>query len=178
MGKDNQQILMEWYDMYYEDIYRFILYMIGDQQVCEDFVHDTFVRAYSAMAGFKHQSNVKTWLFSIAKHIVLDEIRKRKRRSIFSLTNVFADIPSSENVEQTVQNRDEVRQILIEISKLKPNYRMVVILKNIEECSTKEIAAILNWSESKVRKTLSRATVALKKASGMKGGGQIEQITR
>ncbi|MDQ0271467.1 RNA polymerase sigma factor [Cytobacillus purgationiresistens] len=177
MEKDKRQLVMEWYDLYYDDIYRFILFMLGDQQVCEDFVHDTFVRAYAAVEGFDNRSSVKTWLFSIAKHIVLDEIRKRKRRSLFSFTNGVKEIPSLFNMEEWLENREEVRQLLTEIEKLRPNYRMVVILKNIDECSSKEMAEILNWSEAKVRKTLSRAMKSLKESRDRKGGRQIEQIT-
>ncbi len=78
-----EQQVMEWYEMFYKDIYRFIFYMMGDRQCCEDLVHDTFLRAYMSYEKFENRTNVKTWLFSIAKHLVIDEIRKRKRKSFF-----------------------------------------------------------------------------------------------
>lgn len=172
-NKENQ--VMVWYESYYEDIYRFIFYMLGDRQSCEDLVHDTFVRAYTSFEAFEYRSNVKTWLFGIAKHLVLDELRKRKRRRIYTTLNLQKEIKSPCDVEQFVENREAVERMLEAIQMLKPDYRLVITLKKIEECSTKEITEILGWSESKVRKTLSRALIALKKKHEIEGGGQIEQ---
>lgn len=175
MAKDKHQLLMEWYELYYEDIYRFILFNLGNRQYCEDLVHDTFVQAYSAIDRFESRSNIKTWLFSIAKHLVLDEIRRQKRRRLFSVIGIERDIPAGTNVEQIVENKDELLQAMKAIEKLRANYRMVVILKKVEEFSTKEIGEILGWSEAKVRKTLSRALQYLRKMEENKGGGQVEK---
>ncbi|MFE8697256.1 RNA polymerase sigma factor [Cytobacillus sp. FJAT-53684] len=173
MDNEKRHLVMEWYESYYDDVYRFILYMLGDKQLCEDFVHDTFVRAYTAMDRFDQRSSVKTWLFGIAKHLVLDEIRKRKRRRLLPFEK---EIPSSFNVEQLIENKEAVLELVSNIQKLKPNYRMVIILKKVEDCSTKEIADILDWSEVKVRKTLSRALESLRKMNRKEeGGGRIEQ---
>lgn len=168
---------MEWYDLYYHDIYRFVLFMIGDQQCCEDLVHDTFVRACTAYDRFDNQANVKTWLFSIAKHLVLDEIRKRQRRRLFLANALKRDLPSSFNLEKYIENKTLVIDLLNRIHQLKPNYRLVVTLLKIEECTTKEAAQILNWSEAKVRKTLSRAIHTLRKMDMRPGGEQIERLS-
>jgi RNA polymerase sigma-70 factor, ECF subfamily len=175
LDKDREQLIMDWYEMYYEDIYRFILFMMGDTQCCEDLVHDTFVRAHTAYDRFQHQSNVKTWLFSIAKHLVIDEIRKRKRRRWFSAFVNEREIPSNFNLEQHTENKEMIMQLMTAIQQLKPHYRLVITLKKIEGYSTKEIAQILNWSEAKVRKTLSRAMQALRKMNGFEGGDHVEQ---
>lgn len=174
MDHIREQQVMDWYEQYYDDIYRFIFFMMGDRQCCEDLVHDTFVRAYSAAERFREKSTVKTWLFSIAKHLVLDEIRRRKRRRMLSLIH-GKDIPSALDLEEYVENRDTVQRVMVAIQKLKPNYRLVITLKKIDDCSTKEISEILGWTEAKVRKTLSRGIAALKKLEESEGGEQIEQ---
>lgn len=175
MDDKKEQQIMEWYEVYYEDIYRFILFMIGDRNCCEDLVHDTFVRAYTSFDRFENKSTVKTWLFSIARHIVMDEIRRRKRRRIFSFFFDEKELPSTFDVEEYVANREAIEQILEAIQLLKPEYRIVITLKKIEECSTKEISEILGWTDTKVRKTLSRAIAALKKSEAIKGGGHFEK---
>ncbi|MGM7684209.1 RNA polymerase sigma factor [Cytobacillus sp. Hm23] len=173
LNEDKQQLVMDWYEKYYDDVYRFIFFMLGDKQCCEDLVHDTFVRAHISYDKFGNRSNIKTWLFSIAKHLVIDEIRKRKRRRLVS---VVKEIPSTINIEQYIENKEAVMQLMESIQQLKPNYRLVIILKKVEECSTREIAESLGWSEAKVRKTLSRALQSLKKMKGIEeGGGRIEQ---
>lgn len=170
-----EQQVMEWYEKYYRDIFRFIFYMLGDRQSCEDFVHDTFLRAYKSFDRFENQSNVKTWLFSIAKHLVMDEIRRRKRRQFLSLFSGEQDFPSSVNVEQYIENKDAVERVLKAIQNMKPNYRLVIALRKIEDLSTKETADILGWSETKVRKTLSRALASLKEMEPAEGGHVYEQ---
>lgn len=175
MNENRETLVMKWYELYYEDVYRFIVFMINDKQSCEDFVHDTFVRAYTAYEHFNNHSSIKTWLFSIAKHIVIDEIRKRKRRKLFLAFAPDKDIPSEFNVEQYVENKQAVQQLMESLLRLKSNYRFVIILRKIEDFSTKETAEILNWSEDKVRKTLSRALQALRKMTENEGGGQVEQ---
>lgn len=170
-----EQQVMEWYEMFYKDIYRFIFYMMGDRQCCEDLVHDTFLRAYMSYEKFENRTNVKTWLFSIAKHLVIDEIRKRKRKSFFSL---FANVPETQspfNIEQYIEHRDTIERTLGAIQQLKPDYRLVITLKKVEECSTKEISEILGWSESKIRKTLSRGLAALKKMDVVEGSEYFEE---
>ncbi|WP_096190869.1 RNA polymerase sigma factor [Neobacillus soli] len=171
MRKDKEELLMEWYEQYYDDIYRFILFMIGDKQSCEDLVHDTFLRAFTGLEQFENRSTVKTWLFGIARYLVLDEIRKRQRKRLFNVIGFSHEIPSSIDVEQLIENREMVLQQMHNIQTLKPNYRLVISLIKIEECSTKEVAEILNWSEAKVRKTLSRALQALRKMNDK--GGEI-----
>jgi RNA polymerase sigma-70 factor, ECF subfamily len=169
-----QNQVLEWYELYYEDVYRFVFYMIGDQQSCEDLVHDTFVRAFTSSHRFENRSNIKTWLFGIAKHIVLDEIRKRKRRSLFSLFSMEKEVQGDTNIEQQMVNKESVIELLQAIQKLKPNYRLIVTLKKIEECPTKDIAEILGWSEARVRKTLSRALQELRQLTS-NGGDHFEQ---
>jgi len=176
LAKSKDELVMEWYDTYYEDIYRFILFLLSDKESCEDFVHETFLHAYVAYDRFDKNSKIKTWLFSIAKHIVIDEIRKRQRRSLFRAFSFEKDLPSSFNVEQYVENKEMVVQLMDVLTKLKPNYRLVIILIKIEEYSTKETAEILNWSEAKVRKTLSRAITSLKRRIEIKGGEYFEQL--
>jgi RNA polymerase sigma-70 factor, ECF subfamily len=175
LDKIQEQRLMEWYELYSGDIYRFILFMIGDQQSCEDLVHDTFVSAFYGIGRFENRSSPKTWLFGIARNLVMDEIRKRRRRRIFTAIIGEKEIPSPFNLEQYVANREDVRQLLNGIQLLKAEYRLVITLKKIEDCSTKEITEILGWSEVKVRKTLSRALAALRKSEGIEGGSRHEK---
>jgi RNA polymerase sigma-70 factor, ECF subfamily len=169
-----QKQVLEWYELYYEDVYRFVFYMIGDQHSCEDLVHDTFVRAFTSSHRFENRSNVKTWLFGISKHIVLDEIRKRKRRRLFSLIGLEKEIKSNMNIEQQIENKELVKELMTAIQKLKPKHRLVVTLKKIDEFPTKDIAEILGWSEARVRKTLSRALQELKQLTS-NGGDHFEQ---
>lgn len=173
LGKE--EAVLRWYDQYYDDLYRFIYYMLGDQEQCEDLVHDTFVKAFIAYDKFENRSSVKTWLFGIAKHLVLDEIRKRKRKKLQSILTGSSELVTVSSVENEVELKLEMAQILNHIQALRPNYRIVIILGRLQDCTAKEIAQLLGWSETKVRKTLSRALKALRKSYEKEGGIQIER---
>ncbi len=149
--------------------------MIGDKDCCEDLIHDTFVRAFQAYDRFEQRASVKTWLFSIARNLVIDEIRRRKRRRLFMRVVEEHERPSTINIEQQVENRETIVELIKQIGNLKPDYRTVIILKKIDECSTREIAEILDCSESKVRKMLSRALQELRRMNRLEGGKGIEQ---
>ncbi|WP_080848487.1 RNA polymerase sigma factor [Cytobacillus gottheilii] len=175
MEARKDEIILNWYDQYYDDLYRFIFYMLGDQQQCEDIVHDTFVEAFKAFERFENRSSVKTWLFGIAKNLVIDEIRKRKRRKLHSLLIDNKELRGVSSVENEVELKMEMAQILNYIQALKPNYRIVIVLGRLQECSAKEMAELLGWSETKVRKTLSRALKAVRKHYEKEGGNSFEQ---
>lgn len=173
---DRKGALEEWYEEYGDDMYRFVFYMLGDEQACEDLVQDTFVRACGAMDSFAGRSSIKTWLFGIARRTVADEIRKRQRQRLFLSLLPGKETASPFDLEGHVVLKEEAGRLFQRIMDLKPSYRAVVILRKIEECSTKETAAILGWSEAKVRKNLSRALSILRNKEGLsKGGGSVEQ---
>lgn len=153
--------LQEWYHLYSEDIYRFILMMIGDNEQAKDLTHDTFIKAYNSINFFKGEASDKNWLFYIARNIVVDYMKKRK--PILFMVDCFSAIISNDHVPEDIAilgEREE--QLYRSLRKLKRSYREVIILRKIKELSIQEAAEILNWSEGKVKITLYRALLALK----------------
>ncbi|PUB16677.1 RNA polymerase sigma factor [Paenisporosarcina sp. OV554] len=75
MGK-NQQISL-WFDLYSDVIYQFFLYRIGSSDV-EDLVQVVFIQAIKSYDSFNEAASPKTWLYSIARHLAIDEIRGKK----------------------------------------------------------------------------------------------------
>ncbi|MGD6856707.1 RNA polymerase sigma factor [Bacillus infantis] len=175
MGNHKERLILEWYEQYGTELFRFVWIMLGTKEGCDDIVHDTFLKAWSAIDRFEKKLSVKTWLFAIAKHKVLDEIRRQKRRRIFLGRLAESSIPSGLDVQKIVELKEEAKELMKQIQELKPNYRIVIILSKVEECTSKEIAEILGWSEAKVRKTLSRAIQVLRKEKQLKGGDGIEE---
>jgi RNA polymerase sigma-70 factor, ECF subfamily len=66
--------ISEWFHQYSNDLYQFLIYYLGSSDV-EDLVQEVFIRAIKNMDSFEEKSSPKTWLFSIARHIAIDEIR-------------------------------------------------------------------------------------------------------
>lgn len=165
----SNRIISEWFEQYSDDIYHFLLYRFGSTDI-EDLVQEVFIKAIKGFHAYEEKASPKTWLFSIARNVAVDEYRKRKRLNLGKMIP-FEHLhePKSENTpENILQLQKEHADLFKAIQALKPNYRDVIILRGIKELSVAETAEILKWSENKVRTTLHRARkVLLQKLGGL-----------
>ncbi|MHC0037019.1 RNA polymerase sigma factor [Pseudoneobacillus sp. C159] len=155
--------ISEWFQDYSNDIYQFLIYYLGTSDV-EDIVQEVFFRAIKKMNAFEEKSSPKTWLFSIARHVAIDEIRRKQRMRVKSLILMEKQAEIEINTpEHLLQLSESKKELLEAIRTLKTNYRDVIVLRGIKELSIEETAKILNWKEDKVRLTFHRALKALQK---------------
>lgn len=151
--------IIEWYDEYSVAIFKYILKLIKDEQQAEDLMQDTFIKAYT------YQKNIdypKIFLYTIARNTTIDYIRKRKPIRMFEgFFSMQKDHRPS--VESIVEIRESSQALYDALDVLKPAYRDVIILREIEELSVRETAEILGWTESKVKSTAFRGKKALQK---------------
>lgn len=152
-----------WYKQYRDDLQHYLIYFTGRTDV-EDLVQEVFVQVIKNFHQFKGEATVKTWLFSIARHIAIDAIRRDKVIKWIPLRGAEELSFSDQTPEQWLQVNEQLLELYQAINRLKVSYRDVLILKGINEFSTAETAEILEWSENKVRVTLHRAMQALKKS--------------
>ncbi|QFF98659.1 RNA polymerase sigma factor [Psychrobacillus glaciei] len=151
------------YRQYYLDVYRFLVCFSGNQNDAEDFTQEVFIRVLNNLSNFNESNNLKTWIFSIAKHVAVDHYRKKKFTSFFK-DGFFKQIASTDIEVHALIEQFEMKKLVHEaISKLKPNYRAVVILRGINEFSIIETSEILRCSESKVKVDYHRALKELKR---------------
>ena len=137
----------------------------------EDVLQETFLKAYSRLDSFQGESKFYTWLVRIAVNEALMKLRKRRSDRTVPLDEpidtgedeVVREIAVwDENPEETY-SREELAKILDQaIQSLKPAYRTVFILRDIEELSIEETAKILNLSISAVKSRLLRARLQLR----------------
>ncbi|SFA97514.1 MULTISPECIES: RNA polymerase sigma factor [unclassified Bacillus (in: firmicutes)] len=154
--------ISEWFYLYNKDIYHYLVYYIGSSDV-EDLVQEVFIRAIKGFDTYQKKSSPKTWLFSIARNVGIDEIRKRKRLRMKQMIWFRDEQTDKETPEKILQLNENNRLLYQAIQSLKANYRDVIILRGIKEFSVSETASILNWNENKVRITYHRALKTLQK---------------
>ncbi|MEH7115701.1 RNA polymerase sigma factor [Neobacillus niacini] len=157
--------ISEWFNLYNKDIYHFLVYYIGSSDV-EDLVQEVFIRAIKGFDTYQKKSSPKTWLFSIARHVGIDEMRKRSRLRKKQMIWSRDEQTEKETPEEILELNENNRLLYQSIQSLKANYRDVIILRGIKEFSVSETAAILNWNENKVRITYHRALKTLQKSIG------------
>lgn len=167
---NDRQMISEWFDQYSNDVYNFLVYYQGTTDV-EDLVQEVFIKAARGLSSFRHDAKPKTWLFSIARHVAIDNARKRARRIDSSTTPLEDDYTgqSAHGPEDIVLEDEALQTLYAAIMELKTSYRDVVILRGIEAMNVAETAVILGWKESKVKQTYHRAKKALQKQLMQKG---------
>lgn len=145
--------------------------LLGDSEDAPDAVQEAFVSAFRSIGSFAGQARLSTWLHRIVVNAALMKLRTRRRKpeqSIDDLLPTFeADGQHREAGKpwQPAERLDqrELRQLVREnIAKLPEAYRTVLILRDIEELDTAEVAALLEVNTGVVKTRLHRARQALR----------------
>ena len=151
------------YETYHRDVYHFALYFTNSKQDAEDITQETFIKAIRNMHQLTDNGKEKSWILAIARNTAIDLIRKQKRIRLLPervrMDNVETQNPSAAKGMLADETWVELQEALL---RLKPRYRIVVILRALNELSIKETAEALNCSESKVRVDFHRALKLLK----------------
>ncbi|WP_326569858.1 RNA polymerase sigma factor [Bacillus niameyensis] len=162
MMSNTDEVISDWFDEYSQDVYNFLVYYTGKVDV-DDMVQEVFIKAYKGLNSYKKQANPKTWIFSIARHVAIDEIRKQKRKN-WSNFIPFIDHPhDGKTPEELILQNEEQQELYQTIQQLPESYRDVLILRAIKDFSIAETAQILKWKETKVRTNYHRAIQAIRK---------------
>ncbi|MBR2049004.1 MAG: RNA polymerase sigma factor [Oscillospiraceae bacterium] len=75
-----KQLLAELFDQYYKDIYTYLYSLCRDASLSEDLTSEVFVEAVGSIAGFRWESDVKTWLFTIARRRWIAHLKRKNRQ--------------------------------------------------------------------------------------------------
>lgn len=171
-ANEKQITISQWYERYAQDVFAIIYLMIGDYQQAEDLTHDTFIKAFKYMDTYRREANSKTWLIKIARNLAIDHFRKK--RPIYMIKELFTNRPAEEPLPgDLVAINESKRELWHSLQSLKRIHREIIILRKIQDFSTRETAEILGWTQSRVKVTLHRAMKELK-SELTKGGYTFE----
>lgn len=153
------------YDHYIDDIYRFIYYKVGNEEDAQDLTNEVFLKTwkYVTDTSKKEVNNFRALIYKTARNKVIDFYRSSIEKEQYPVEEILEFEASEEDVEAKTQEQLSREQILKALKKLKDNYQEVVILRYLQELSTKETAQIMDKSRSSVRVTLHRAVKKLRK---------------
>lgn len=145
-------------DNYSDGVYRFILKNLRNEEKAKAIVQDTFEKLWVNAANVNPQK-VKSYIFTTAYHTMIDLIRKEKRMTDFETVR--------EDKYSHNKQYSDLSEILNEaVSKLSEVQRTVIMLRDYEGYSYKEIGEITNLSEAQVKVYIFRARVFLKEYIG------------
>lgn len=126
--------------------------------------NETLYRVLSGLGEFVGSgSSLRSWAFTIAHNLIVDEHRRRARRPVAAGPAEFGSIVADVDVELTVESRDERDRMLAAIDELVPAQRDVLLLRHVADLSLGETAAVLGKRVNAVKQLQHRATKALAK---------------
>ena len=123
---------------------------LGERDAADEVVQDTFVRAFSSLEHFRGDSSLRTWLFTIARRLVVDRRRAfRRRREVGNLEDV--DAATEYTALDGLIASEAQRKVWGAVGKLSPTQREVFLLRVNEGLSYKEIADVAGTTEGAAR---------------------------
>ncbi len=151
------------YDAYLSRIYRFVLLRVGRRPDAEDITHQVFLSAWQSIERYEYRGvPFSSWLYRIASNAVIDHYRTR--RSHLSLDVVAEEaVADLTDGSRTLDDAREVEFLKTILTKLDPDQQSVLIMKFVDDLSTKEIAEALEKSPGAIRVIQHRALRQLKK---------------
>ncbi len=146
------------YELYRNKVYTYCTRMLADGEAAGDVTHETFLKAQSRIEQLHDSGSFKSWLFAIAHHEVLMDFRRR--RTNIELSHAEGIWDNETPLDMAVSNEiSEIVQRMLQ--KLKPEYRAVLLLREFEQLSYTQIAAVTGTTESSVKSRIFKARKAL-----------------
>jgi RNA polymerase sigma-70 factor (ECF subfamily) len=150
---------------YQDRLYNTLVHLLGNAEDALDVAQEAFVQAFVKLDTFQQTSAFYTWLYRIAFNVAASHFRKKRpvastdqRREAVGLEPIDGDDGPSKQLER----EEQVRQVRQAITSLAEEYRVVVVLREIDGCSYEAIAEVLDVPVGTVRSRLHRARLQLR----------------
>jgi RNA polymerase sigma-70 factor (ECF subfamily) len=168
------------YRQHVDRVFRFAQRLCGQTEDAKDLVQDTFLNAFRGLDQFRGDAQLSTWLYAIAARACIHMRRKRKGEPERELS-LEEFIPSSEGEfrlqvategftpEEALENKQLRRALQQAILKLPKKYRVVLVLRDMEGLSAKEVGTIMGLNERAVKSRLHRARLFVRKELSSRG---------
>ena len=150
---------------YEKSVYAITQRMTGNAEDAADMTQETFIKAYNSLSSFRGDSKFSVWLYRIATNVCLDFLRSRSRKPTVSLSvedddgeevelDIADESQSPERLLERGLTRDAVRRGL---NALSPEYRQILLLREIQGLSYEEISSALGIDLGTVKSRIFRA---------------------
>ena len=150
------------YHTYFNDVFRYIRRLSGDEAVAEEITAETFFKAMRALDSFRGDCDIRVWLCQIAKNCYYSYLKKAKRAD--SVDDIeLLDLPSpAESVEDKLERQDEAAQIRSVLHDVPEPYKEVFMWRVFAELSFKQIGRLFGKTENWACVTYHRAKSLIK----------------
>lgn len=137
---------VEIYDLYFDDVYRYILFKTGNQWDTDDLVSEVFRKAFEKFDTVK--GSQKAWLFTIARNTVIDYYRRKKD---VTLGDELEKFTYPQFFEEELEKKDEIECLKKALKHLSKEESEIVNLRFFSEMKYKEIGELMGKTENAVK---------------------------
>jgi RNA polymerase sigma-70 factor (ECF subfamily) len=167
LKKKDKEAFTQAYDLYLENIYRFIYFKVSNREEAEDLTSQTFLKTWDYIQNnnLDEYKNLKSLLYKVARNAVIDHYRKKSQQQNISYEDGFSQIDiidERQDLNQQIELSADWSKLEKVMFELKDEYREIIILKYVNELSIPEISEILDKSRGNVRVMIFRALAALR----------------
>ncbi|NMB57180.1 sigma-70 family RNA polymerase sigma factor [Candidatus Beckwithbacteria bacterium] len=163
--RENPRAMLVFYSQVYPFLVRFLQNKINNQEDREELIQDIILAILDSLPQFKAQAKFKTWVYTIAKHELIDYYRKKKIKNI-----LFSHFPFLEKLadmalgpELALEEKQAKQKIFETLKNLSEGYAQILRLRYIEGLSVQQIADKLDISYKAAESRLGRARLAFQK---------------
>src|SRR5271169_3157664 len=170
LSRRDPDLLDHLIEQYQHRLYRYLLFLTGNPALAEDLFQETWIRVLERGHQYNAKSKFESWLFAIARNLVIDVSRRKKMPSLEELADPESSQPfeppddHSVSALQLLVARENEQAVQFSLLKIPAYYREVLLLRFHEELGLEEIAAVLSTPLSTVKSRLYRGLDALKSA--------------
>ena len=163
----DERAYVELVNRYKDKLLNFVFQFLGDLEQAEDVVQDTMIRLYEKKHYYKEIAKFSTWIYTIARNLANTELRKRKRRKTTYLSQMSKEerqyeIPAvQDDVDQSLHNEFINDRIQSAINNLPEHFKLVIILRDIQELSYDDISNIVEVPLGTIKSRINRARIQL-----------------
>jgi RNA polymerase sigma-70 factor (ECF subfamily) len=168
LKRQDPELLDQLIETYQHRLMRYLMFLTGKREVAEDLFQETWIRVLRRGSQYNGEARFDTWIFTIARNLVIDLSRKRTMASLDEMREGGDDERPFEIVEdgpsplEQFEGRENAAEVAAVILTLEPSYREVLTLRFHEEMSLEEIAKVTRAPLSTVKSRLYRGLAALK----------------
>ena len=160
IASGEQSAMEELIGLWKMPLFRFFLRSLNHHEDAEDLTQRVFIRIYRSSERYQAKAKFSTWVFTIARNLLIDEIKKRNRRPQMVFDEHIEKVGDGED-----RHSEELTEILIRhLDSLPENHRSALLLRVQRELSYREIAEVMQTSEASVKTWIHRARLELRQS--------------
>jgi len=183
LQKRDERAFLELVQLYQVRVYKLVLRMLGRRDEAEDMAQEVFVQVFKAVGTFRGESRLSTWIYRIAVNLCKNRLKYLTRRRSEAQEEFEASEDRSEHAgapgvtsselsrpDQLVEGYQMERIVELSILQMDPDFREILVLRDIEDLSYEELSEITGLPDGTVKSRLHRARAMLKASIERKMG--------